>query len=88
MKAWKQRTLWRALLAAALTVTGALKASIGGGLDAQEIADLVYVGLGAFALWYGIGAVPGSPTEPFLNNSKPGSVDVPIPPADPEPSQQ
>lgn len=87
MKAWKQRTLWRALFATALAVGGTLKASIGDGLDDQEIIDLIMVGLVAFGGWYGIGAIPGSPTEPFLNNSSPGTVDVPVPPADPEPAQ-
>ena len=85
MKAWSQRTLWRALLATAIAVAGTLKASIGDGLDNQEIIDVVMVGLIAFSAWYGIGAV--SPTEPFLNNKEPGSVDVPQPPADPEPAQ-
>jgi hypothetical protein len=41
----------------------------------------------SFGAWYGIGAIPGSPTEPFLNNSDPGSVNVPVPPADPEPAK-
>lgn len=87
MKPWTQRTLWRALFATALAVGGTLKASIGDGLDTQEIVDLVMVGLVAFGGWYGIGAIPGSPTEPFLNNNKPGSVDVPVPPADTEPAK-
>jgi hypothetical protein len=84
MKPWTYRTLLRALLATAIAVGGTLKASIGDGLDNQEIVDLVVVGLVAFSAWYGIGAV--APTEPFLNNKEPGSVDVPRPPADPEPA--
>lgn len=87
MKAWSQRTLWRALLATAIATLGTLKASIGDGLDAQEWVDLAAAAVVSFAAWYGIGAIPGSPTEPFLNNSEPGSVDVPIPPADPEPAK-
>lgn len=83
MKPWHQRTLWRALFATALAVGMTLKASIGGGLDAQEWTDLAIAGLVAFGGWYGIGAIPGSPTEPFLNAS--GPVEVPQPPADPEP---
>ena len=86
MKAWSQRTLWRALFAAALSVAFTVKASIGDGLDSQEWTDIVIAGLVAFGGWYGIGAIPGSPTEPFLNNSAPQSVDVPVPPADPEPA--
>jgi hypothetical protein len=84
MKAWHQRTLWRALFATALVTGGTLKASIGDGLDAQEWVDLTLAALVAFGGWYGIGAIPGSPTEPFLNNTEPQSVDVPMPPADPE----
>jgi hypothetical protein len=87
MKPWNQRTLYRAVLATTIAVLGTLKASIGGGLDCQEIIDLVTVALVSFGAWYGIGAIPGSPTEPFLNNSKPESVDVPVPPADPEPAK-
>lgn len=87
MKPWHQRTLWRALLATAITVLAALKSSIGEGLDSQEWVDLVAAGVVAFAAWYGIGAIPNSPTEPFLNNDNPGSVDVPVPPADPEPAK-
>lgn len=86
MKPWSQRTLWRALFATALATGMTLKASIGGGLDEQEWVDLVLAALVAFGGWYGIGALPGSPTEPFLNNREPQSVDVPIPPADPEPA--
>ena len=84
MKAWHQRTLWRAIFATALVTLASLKASIGDGLDSQEIIDLIGSALVAFGGWYGIGALPGSPTEPFLNNSEPGTVDVPMPPADPE----
>lgn len=84
MKPWAQRTLWRALFATAIAVAGTLKASIGDGLDSQEWVDLVVVGLVAFGGWYGIGALPGSPTEPFLNAS--GPVEVPSPPADPDPA--
>lgn len=84
MKAWHQRTLWRALLATAIASLGTLKASIGDGLDSQEWVDLVGAAVVAFAAWYGIGAIPGSPTEPFLLNKEPQSVDVPMPPADPE----
>ena len=84
MKPWYQRTLWRALLATAITVLATLKASIGDGLDNAEWVDLVSAGVVAFGAWWGIGAIPGSPTEPFLNNSQPGSVDVPKPPADPK----
>jgi hypothetical protein len=87
MKPWTQRTLWRALLASAIATLGVLKASIGDGLDNQEIVDLVGTFVISFGAWYGIGAIPGSPTEPFLNNSKPQSVDVPVPPADPEPAK-
>jgi hypothetical protein len=87
MKPWHQRTLYRALFATALAVGGTLKASIGDGLDQQEIIDMVMVALVAFGGWYGIGAIPGSPTEPFLNNSEPASVEVPVPPADPEPAK-
>lgn len=83
MKPWQQRTLWRALFATALAVGAALKASIGDGLDQQEIVDLVMVALVAIGGWYGIGAIPGSPTEPFLNNRTPESVEVPVPPAEP-----
>jgi hypothetical protein len=83
MKPWYQRTLWRALLATAIATLGTLKASVGGGLDTQEIVDLAGVALVAFAAWYGIGAIPGSPTEPFLNQS--GPVEVPKPPATPVP---
>lgn len=82
MKPWTYRTLLRALLATAIAVGGTLKASIGDGLSNEEIIDLVMVGLIAFSAWYGIGAV--SPTEPFLNNKEPLSVDVPKPPADPK----
>lgn len=82
MKPWTQRTLWRALLATALAVGAALKASIGDGLDSQEIIDLVIVGLAALGGWYGIGAL--TPTEPFLNNDRTGDVEVPAPPAVPE----
>jgi hypothetical protein len=85
VKPWNQRTLYRALLATAIAVLGTLKASIGEGLDNSEIVDLVTVALVSFGAWYGIGAIPGSPTEPFLNNKTPESVEVPIPPADPEP---
>jgi hypothetical protein len=84
MKSWNQRTLWRALFATVLAVAGALKASVGDGLDTQEIIDLVTVGLLAFGAWYGIGAIPGSPTEPFLNQGD-RKVEVPVPPADPVP---
>lgn len=84
MKAWSQRTLWRALFATALVVGAALKSSIGDGLDSQETIDVVLAGLVAFGGWYGIGAVTS--TEPFLNNKEPGSVDVPKPPADPKPA--
>ncbi len=84
MKAWHQRTLWRAIFATALVFLATLKASIGAGLDSQEIIDLIVAPLVAFGGWYGLGAIPGSPTEPFLNNNQPGSVDVPMPPADPE----
>jgi hypothetical protein len=87
MKPWYQRTLWRALLATAIASLATLKASIGDGLDNAEIVDLVAAALISFGAWYGIGAIPGSPTEPFLNNSKPESVEVPIPPADPEPAK-
>jgi hypothetical protein len=73
------------LLATAIAVLGTLQASIGEGLDNSEIVDLVTVALVSFGAWYGIGAIPGSPTEPFLNNKTPESVEVPIPPADPEP---
>lgn len=85
MKAWHQRTAFRTALAVAIAVAAALKASIGGGLTSEEWVDLVQVGLGAAALWLGVGALPGSPTEPFLNQ---GSRDVPVPepPAAPEPS--
>lgn len=83
MKPWHQRTMFRAALAAILAVLAALKASIGDGLTSEELVDLVYAGLGAFAIWLGVGAIPGSPTEPFLNAR--GDVDVPAPPADPEP---
>jgi hypothetical protein len=81
MKPWTQRTLWRALLATAIATLGTLKASIGDGLDTAEIVDLAGVALVAFAAWYGIGALPGSPTEPFLNQQ--GAVEVPKPPATP-----
>lgn len=84
MKPWSQRTLVRALFATALTVAMTLKASIGDGLDEQEWLDLMVAALVAFGGWYGLGAIPGSPTEPFLNPS--GPVEVPQPPADPEPS--
>ena len=87
MKPWHQRTLYRALFASLLVFLATLKASIGDGLSDQEIIELIYVPLIAFGGWYGIGAIPGSPTEPFLNNSNPGSVDVPVPPADQEPAQ-
>jgi hypothetical protein len=87
MKDWDKRTLYRALLATTIAVCGTLKASVGDGLDTQEIVDLVSVALVSFGAWYGIGAIPGSPTEPFLNNSDPGSVNVPVPPADPEPAK-
>lgn len=87
MKPWHQRTLFRALLATAITVLATLKASIGEGLDEAEWVDLVSAGIVAFAAWYGIGAIPGSQTEPFLNNSEPYSVDVPKPPADPKPAE-
>ena len=85
MKPWTQRTLWRALLASAIATLGVLKASIGDGLDNQEIVDLVGTFVISFGSWDGIGAIPGSPTEQLLNNRKPESVDVPMPPADPEP---
>jgi hypothetical protein len=87
MKPWHQRTLWRALRATAIAVLGTLKASVGDGLDTQEMVDLASVAIVAFAAWYGIGAIPRSPTEPFLNNKEPASVEVPIPPADPEPAK-
>jgi hypothetical protein len=83
MKPWTQRTLWRALLATVIAVLGTLKASIGDGISNQEWVDLFSVGVVAFAAWYGIGAIPGSPTEPFLNQS--GPVEVPKPPAKPVP---
>jgi hypothetical protein len=85
MKPWHQRTLWRALFATAIAVGGTLKASVGAGLDTQEIVDLVLIGLVAFGGWYGIGAIPGSPTEPFLNQK--GPVEVPAPPATPVPDK-
>jgi hypothetical protein len=84
MKPWTQRTLWRALLGTAIATLATLKASIGDGLDSQEWVDLVAASVIAFAGWYGIGALPGSPTEPFLNPT--GDVEVPQPPADPEPA--
>jgi hypothetical protein len=83
VKPWDQRTLYRALFATALAVAGTLKASIGDGLDNAEIVDLIVVAMVAFGGWYGIGAIPGSPTEPFLNQQ--GPVEVPKPPATPVP---
>ena len=80
MKPWTQRTLWRALLAATIAVLGTLKASIGDGLENAEWVDLIAVGLVSFGAWYGIGAIPGSPTESFLNQGS-RSVEVPKPPA-------
>ena len=89
MKPWSQRTLVRASFAAGLVLLASLRSSLGDGLDSSEILDIVQNTLIAFGGWYGFGAIPGvgNYTEPFLNNDKPGSVDVPIPPADPEPDQ-
>jgi hypothetical protein len=87
MKPWYQRTIWRALLATAIATLATVKASIGGGLDAAEWVDIAVSALVGFGAWVGIGAIPGSPTEPFLNNKEPQSVEGPVPPADPEPAK-
>jgi hypothetical protein len=83
MKPWYQRTLWRALLATAISTLATVKASVGDGLDSAEWVDVIGAALVAFAAWYGIGAIPGSPTEPFLNQGD-RPVEVPVPPAVPE----
>lgn len=75
------RYLLRTGLVAVLAGLGALKTSIGGGLDGQEIADLCYVTLGAGLAYAGIGAaVPA--VEPFVGIQK-QDAEVPVPPADP-----
>jgi hypothetical protein len=85
MKPWYQRTIIRATLATGISVVMTVKASIGGGLDGQEWMDIVLAVLLGYGAWLGIGAIPGSPTEPFLNQS--GPVEVPKPPAQPVPDK-
>ena len=85
MKPWSQRTLWRALFAAALACLGAVGTALVGdeSISPTEAVSIATFTLTAFGGWYGIGAIPGSPTEPFLNNKAPESVEVPVPPAEP-----
>lgn len=75
------RYFLRGVVVAVLAGLGALKASIGDGLDTQEWVDLVLVTLGAGAAYYGIGAAVPS-VEPFVGRQK-HDAEVPVPPADP-----
>jgi hypothetical protein len=78
------RTMLRATLVAVIAVLASLKASIGDGLDSQEWVDIISAGVVAFAGYLGVGAaVP--PIEPFFGNKMEG-VEVPVPPAEPEPA--
>lgn len=75
------RYMLRIGIVAVLAGLGALKASVGDGLDTAEIVDVLSVTLGAGAAYAGIGAaVPA--VEPFVGNTK-DDAQVPVPPADP-----
>jgi hypothetical protein len=75
------RYMLRISVVAVLAGLGALKASIGDGLDAAEVVDVIEVTLAAGAAYAGIGyAVPA--VEPFVGRKK-DDAQVPVPPADP-----
>ena len=78
------RTMLRATIVAAIAVLATLKASIGDGLDSQEWVDLISAGVVSFAAYLGIGAAAG-PVEPYFGNTS--RVEVPMPPAKPEPAE-
>lgn len=63
--------LWRfalrAVLVGVLASLAALKSSIGGGLDAAEVVDVISAFLGAAAAYAGIGAVVPQ-VEPSVGN--------------------
>jgi hypothetical protein len=69
------RTALRASVATAIAVLATLKASIGGGLDAGEVVDLVTVAFVSAGAWLGIGAL--TPTEPFFGTGTETPVEVP-----------
>ena len=80
------RYLLRTGVVAMLAGLGALKASVGDGLDSEEWVDLLYVTIGAGAAYAGIGAIV-PPVEPFVGRKK-DDAEVPVPPADPVPGEE
>jgi hypothetical protein len=88
MEPWTVRTYVRAGFAAVLAgLTAAGTALVGdSAVTANEGVAIAIAAVTAFGSWLGIGALPGTKIEPFYGAGE-GKVEVPVPPADPEPAK-
>jgi hypothetical protein len=88
MEPWTVRTYVRAGFAsvlAGLTATGT--ALVGdSAITANEGVAIAIAAVTAFGSWLGVGALPNTKIEPFYGSGD-SSVEVPVPPADPEPAK-
>jgi hypothetical protein len=88
MEPWTVRTYIRAGFAAALAgLTAASTALVGdSSVGPNEWVAIGIAALTAFGSWLGIGALPGTKIEPFYGVGE-KNVEVPVPPANPEPAK-
>jgi hypothetical protein len=88
MEPWTARTYIRAAFAALLAaLTSAGTALVGDqSIDPSEGVTIAIAALSAAGVWLGVGALPGTQIEPFYGAST-DNVEVPVPPADPEPAK-
>jgi hypothetical protein len=85
---WTTRTYIRAGFAAVLAgLTAAGTAVVGDStVTANEWIAVAIAAVTAFGSWLGIGALPNTQIEPFYG-AQSKDVEVPVPPADPEPAK-
>jgi hypothetical protein len=85
---WTTRTYIRAAFAGVLALLGSLGTALVGdkSIDPAEWVAAATVALTAAGGWLGIGAMPNTRIEPFYGaQDKTQPVQVPVPPATPEP---
>jgi hypothetical protein len=88
MEPWTARTYIRASFASIIAALVAAGTAVVGD-DAISTGEWIAVAVAfftTFGTWLGVGALPGTKIEPFYGVGA-KNVEVPVPPADPEPAK-